>query len=191
MLFALCILGAGPQMILYTFTITMLYFLIRFIQTLKQEGWNPNKKIILYLLLGGILTIGISAIQLLPTLELSSYSIRQGGLDYSVASSHSLHPFNLVSFLMPEFYGRESYWGFWKNSSFIEGYIFLSVTALLLFLFGLYTIRNNKYFFTFGIIALFTFLFALGNYTPLYYLFWKLPLFESLQIGRASCRERV
>ncbi|MEK6940797.1 MAG: hypothetical protein AABW49_02755 [Nanoarchaeota archaeon] len=169
---AIAILGSGPQFVLYLTMLTLFYILLRWIQTTSIRS-SDVKGITLSLIIIAVITVSLAAIQLVPTIELLDYSIRDQGLSYNEATVHSLHPANLISFVIPEFYGKgDYYWGFWKSSSFFEGYIFIGVTTFLLIFFAIFTVRN-KFFTTFSLMGLFSIFFALGRYNPLYYYMWK------------------
>ena len=49
----------------------------------------------------GVVGVALAAVQLLPTYELSRFSVRAGGADFALAASGSLLPTGLVGFLFP------------------------------------------------------------------------------------------
>ena len=59
---------------------------------------------------GLVLTLGVgfslAAIQLFPTLEFTELSTRAGGVSYAFATDDSLHPKELLSFLVPDIFGN-------------------------------------------------------------------------------------
>ncbi len=176
--FGVQILGGGPQISLYSSFVVFLYIMLRLLQ--ERKGIS---KTIMILLAAGIVGILISAVQLIPMLEYSKYSIRDSKLDYDTATMHSLPGYALITFFMPEFFGRGNlYWGFWKNSSFAEQYIYVGLTTLMLLLVAICFARKNKYAGIFAIIALFSLLFSFGKYTPFYSIFYNLPLFSSVRV---------
>jgi len=82
----------------------------------------------------------LAAIQLIPGIEFAKLSVRAYGLDYSFASDFSLHPYQLIAFVLPHFFGsplvENTYWGINGNFWSICGYagvfsIILSVIAVL------------------------------------------------------------
>jgi len=91
-----------------------------------------------------ILAVGLSAIQFLPSWELSQQSSRQGGLPESILKLYPYSPKNLLTFLNPNWFGTPqngSYpifsdnWGiYWENSGYI-GLIPLGLSAFSLFIF--------------------------------------------------------
>ena len=111
LIFGLQILGSGPQIFLYSTFILFLYLVLRL--AYERKG---TVKTIGFFAIAGAIGVLVGAVQLLPMLEYTGHSIREGGIDYEIATMHSMPAYNLVGFLMPEFYGRgDLYWGFWKN----------------------------------------------------------------------------
>jgi len=74
---------------------------------------------------------GLSAVQLIPFLELSQLSIRSGGLSYIDAGTWSLHPYELVEFFIPDQYGvgtdLKRYWANqnWLRTIYMGGIPFI------------------------------------------------------------------
>ncbi|MDP2728244.1 MAG: hypothetical protein Q8P59_11960, partial [Dehalococcoidia bacterium] len=103
------------------------------------------------------LGLGLSAVQLLPTLELSQESIRGGGLPYKEAVSFSLPPWLLARSLLPAF----------NESPFSEYIAYSGIVPLLLAAYGVAGRRTRRVAFFWlglGLMALFL---ALGGYNPL------------------------
>ena len=112
----------------------------------------------------GLLAAGLSAAQMVPTLELSNLSIRSGGLSYWEATAFSLPPFEILAALVPPLAGGAPF------SEFV-GYI--GVSGLALAIFGL-TARfgwNERFWLAWVLVAL---LLAFGHFTALYFLPYKL-----------------
>lgn len=124
----------------------------------------------------GLLAAGLSAAQMVPTLELANLSIRSGGLSYWEATAFSLPPFELVAALVPPVAGGAPF------SEFV-GYI--GVTGLALSIFALAARFGGKELFwlAWSLVAL---LLAFGHFTALYFLFYELvPGFD---VFRAPAR---
>lgn len=110
-------------------------------------------------LLGGSLV----AFQLLPTYELSTLSIRGGGLSYRQAASFSLRPGILALSLLPSF----------GDSPFSEYVAYIGIIPLLLAFLGIWRRghrRQAPFFIALSILGLFL---ALGAYNPLYYVLYR------------------
>lgn len=106
--------------------------------------------------LGGALTLGLSAVQWLPSLQLSQASIRAGGLPLNEALSFSLSPLLFGRSLLP---GRETV-------AFTEFTAYVGILGLLMLGAGIGRPGWGRWAAVAGV-GLF---FALGAYNPLYVL---------------------
>jgi hypothetical protein len=125
-----------------------------------------------------LITIGLSALLLLPAYEMSQYTPR-AELPYEEAARYSLHPVQMVGLLVPNYFGRDPalHWGPWERVE--TGYI--GLMPLLLALIGafLYPDRMKNYFIGLGIMAL---LLALGGYSLVHgWLYAAVPGFDQLR----------
>jgi multisubunit Na+/H+ antiporter MnhG subunit len=86
-----------------------------------------------YLFLTLLVTVGLSALWLIPTLEMSRYTLR-ATLSYPESAAYSLHPAQLIGLLIPNYFGRDPalHWGPWERVE--TGYI--GILTLLLALVG-------------------------------------------------------
>ena len=178
------ILVAGhTQIAVFTILTSCLYFLLRIIFESLQER---NLRLLLrkLLLLGISLVIGFSlaSIQLLPIFEFSKFSARSNGISYSFASDFSLPPKQLISFILPHFFGsplNNTYWGkgnFWSLSGYV-GVLPLVLTAVALIFI------RNKYIAIFTFFTLFALIYSFGKYAPLFPLiFHHIPPFNSFRV---------
>lgn len=109
--------------------------------------------------------VGLAAVQLIPTLELSAESIRAGGMSFKEVTSFSLRPWELLRSLLP---------GYLENP-FSEYVAYVGILPLGLALVALgVRVRNPYTWFCFGLAILAIFM-ALGNFNPLYeyvYRYW-------------------
>ncbi|MDP2660980.1 MAG: YfhO family protein [Dehalococcoidia bacterium] len=122
------------------------------------------------------LGIGLSAAQLLPTLELSQESIRGGGLPYKEATSFSLPPWLLARSLLPSF----------ADSPFSEYIAYTGIIPLFLAAVGLKGRRArpaSTFWLGLGLLALFM---ALGGYNPLFELIYRIA--PPLRLFRVPAR---
>jgi hypothetical protein len=173
-------LGGGVEVCYLTFGITFL--LILFPKWLFEESIIPDLKRRLFLFTSFCLVFfGLSAIQLLPFLELAKLSVRSTGLPYTEAGLWSLHPWDLVEFFVTDQYGvsNTDYTNYWKFQSWLKS-IYMGAVPFLL---SLFLLKGNKRLF-FGFLFLFviSMLLALGKNTPLHHLLYDyLPFFNKIR----------
>jgi len=174
---ALCILAGYPQVPFLSFFFIGIYTLFIIWKEYKAKNKIKIVNIIIGLLIVGFFTAGLTAFQLLPTLEFIGLSNR-AEFDYNFAKQGSLHPFDFISFFIPKFFGvwsgnekitdlqywskhQEGPWMFTVANVFISTFVIVSFIPSLLYL-----LKNNKYkiitYFSLFIIG-FSLLFALGG----------------------------
>jgi len=122
--------------------------------------------------LAGSATVGglLSAVQLLPTLELTGLSFRSSGLPYREAVSFSLRPQWLLQSLLPPYQlDMSQIFG----ASFSEYVVYIGVIGLLLAIIGwLWGYSPHRH--VFGLLGLVGVFLGLGGYNPFYYLLYRL-----------------
>lgn len=141
----------------------------------QREHWRAALQSLLALVLAAGLAIALSAVQLIPTLELAGLSSRQGGLPLNEALSFSLHPLLLGRALLPG-YGE---------TLFTEYVAFLPLTALLLLAVGAWRWRQSPGLWPPLLLVTVGLLFALGRFNPLYI---GLALLPGFSLFRAPAR---
>ncbi len=114
----------------------------------------------------------ITAVQLLPTLELAQLSSRQGGLLPNEVMSFSLHPLLLTKALLPG-YGQ---------LLFSEYVAFLPITALVLAVIGAWQWRQWRGVLPAVALIVVGLLLALGQFNPLYWGLARLPGFNLFRV---------
>ena len=129
-------------------------------------------RILLALMIGVGLAGVITAVQLLPTLELAQLSSRQGGLPVNEVLSFSLHPLLLTRALLPA-YGQ---------SLFSEYVAFLPLSALMLATVGAWQWRRWRGVYPALILVGVGLFLALGAFNPLYWLLARLPGFNLFRV---------
>jgi len=180
------ILGGFPQIAFYTILATLAFGLFRMVTALRVKAVGTVKHTGIGL--GIMLTIGFSlaAIQLIPTLQFIELSGRSGGVPYWFAVSDSLHPAQLISLLIPDFFGNpldNTYllspkdWHFWETCGYVGilpiGFLFMQTPKDS-------ALRRTRLFFA-ALVIMSLFL-ALGKYNPIYPLIYRLPGFGSFRI---------
>ena len=159
------ILAGHWQYLYYTVLWLAVYILGRLVidPEVRRRWWS-------YVPTGAILCLviaaGLSAVQILPALEVSRDSFRKG-LDLQWASAFSLPPANLLTFIIPGYLGdtvsslyRGRYY-FWEMCGYL-GFI-----PLVLALFSL-LLRKDRLAILLAALAAGALIIALGSYTPIF-----------------------
>ncbi|HEX7574222.1 MAG TPA: hypothetical protein VF514_14115, partial [Bacteroidota bacterium] len=176
------------QIVYYVFIFCALFLLYHVSLDVRER---PSRALIKAGLFAGALVLGflISSYIYLSVYEYAQYSMRgggttgaSGGLAYDYATNWSWHPGELITLLIPGFYGMkaEYYWGPmmpWTNSSVYVGLvpIFFGAIALIF--------RRTRLVLFFGLAALVIILLSFGNNFSLLYqpLFLYLPFFNKFR----------
>ena len=111
------------------------------------------------------LGLGLAAVQLVPTAELSALSIRSGGMSYKEAVSFSFPPWMFLKALFPVYADPQPF-------SEYTGYI--GVFGLVLCIFAISTSLRRPFALFFVIVAGLSIFLALGQFNPLYPAAFKL-----------------
>ena len=174
------ILAGAPQDAFYTYLTALFLGIISFGST-RSPFLRPLACLLLLFLVG----VCVSAIQVIPGMELIQESVRVAQASYENATSRSLPPEGIVSIFLPHFF-----WDPATNSSWIENMPYsmpmenLYVGILPFFLFLVAPARRaadgRLTFFVVGL-ALFGVLLAMGHHTPVYKLFYLFPGFDKFR----------
>ena len=174
MFFGLCIscqiLGGHPQPAYYTWLLLFVYavFQVGF-RKHDKESWQKSLQPIGWYLLCVLLVAGLTAIQLLPTYELSHYSAaRAGGAPYKFATSSSLSWRHLMLLFTPYLFGTpldDTYW--LDGSGYVETCGFTGILAVLLVMYTLVAVRNRKVL-LWGSVLFLAFFLGFGRYNLVY-----------------------
>lgn len=195
------------QIIFYQIMILLfvgLYYLIRML--IDKETKRFILKIVL--IIGGSLLITAMVAQpLFVTNEYTPYSIRGGtgeeestGLDMDYATGWSMHPAELLTFVMPRFYGgtsNELYTGtkveqwhnkklptYWGHMPFTQAYDYFGVVLLFFSIIGLIlSFKNGFIKVTLALFLLSLFL-SFGRHLPFLYsiFFQHIPFFNKFRV---------
>ena len=130
-----------------------------------------------------VLGLGLAAVQLLPTAELTAHSQRAGSLtDLQFAHELSFWPWRLITLLAPDFFGNPARGGYWAYGTYWEEAAFIGVLPLLLAVLAIARWRRRPLVPFFVLLSLVAIVLALGNYTPIYPLLFRyLPGFGLFQ----------
>lgn len=177
-------LAGHPQMTFFSLFIFLIYFLFEAGRSIKDNGFAvafPLASLSLLITLG--LGIGLSAVQILPTLELTQLTQRQ---EYTLqtASAYPFHPKNLLTLISPYYLGNPATGSysenirltgvFWENASYIG--LLPLILALWTALSSLIKLKQKRFsyqLFFLGL-SLLSLLLMLGRFTPLFSTLWQL-----------------
>jgi hypothetical protein len=178
-------LNRHPQIAFYGMLMVGCYFVFRVVAEIKTPTRYAAAGMLLIVAIG--LGLAIYSYEMLPTKEYAEYSVRGGGGDgasggasYEWATNWSLHPAELVTYIVPSWFGFSSqapvsykgqdmvlpmYWG-WMPLTDNPPYI--GIVPLILALIALAYRRNRMTLFLAGFSVFVVFL-SFGRYLPLVY----------------------
>ena len=128
-------MGNHLQIVYYTWLFLGLYFLSRALADLRRkEGYGLTLRGGALMCAGLIIGVGVAAFLLLSIYEYAPFSTRGSGdpvAAYNFATNWSLHPQEMLTFLIPSFmgFGGQTYWGYMP---FTHCPNYLGVVALFL-----------------------------------------------------------
>jgi|GEM_PF-832589 len=185
LVFGVQLLGGFPQIAFYTALGVLGFGLFHAVCLVKDR----RPRLALKLGTGTVLLLmtgfALAAVQLLPTLEFARLSTRGGGISYAFATYESLHPKELLAFLLPDVFGNpidNTYWRSPETWHFWESCGYVGILPLLLAFVSARHPSLNRLRIFFIIMTLIALFLALGKYNPLYPLVYKLPGFNRFRI---------
>jgi len=178
----LTLLAGASQIAAFSLLSAFIYFTLRAITNLPRiNKFLYLRKTFIIFFLSIIIGFLLSAVQLLPTSEFSRLSARSSGLSYEFASDFSLHPKQIISFVLPYFFGNPANGTYWGKGNFwgLNGY--MGILPVVLSLIALF-IKPRRLAATFFILGLFALLFSFGKYSLVFPFFYKyVPQFDSFR----------
>lgn len=163
LVFGLQILGGEPQNNYYTGMFLTVYFFMRYFHAYRPLGRRNATLFGVFFILIFAVALGISAVQVLPSLEFMSLSDRAKNT-YDFATFFSFPPRNFFTFLIPKAPTLNTNWEF-------SGY--LGILSIVLALIGVVFNRERHYTSCFALMLLLAVTIMLGRYTPVYQLYYK------------------
>jgi hypothetical protein len=179
------ILGGFPQIAFYTILGGVGFLCFQGSLSLKARRWREALRTALGIVIVLLAGFGLSAVEVAPTLEFAKLSTRGEGLNYAMATYESLHPKELLSFLIPDIFGNavdQTYWKsrdiwhFWESC----GYVGMLPLFLAFVRTEEQSLRRLRAFFL--VLIGLALALALGKYNPLYPWVYRLPGFSSFRI---------
>ena len=176
------------QIVYYGFMVIGAYLLYHIIMNVKAA---PGRTAIVTAAFAGAVVIGlcISAYIYLSVQEFAQFSIRgggtagsTGGLAWDYATNWSWHPAEIITLLIPGFFGFQSPY-YWGTMPFTMSTIYIGILPLVLAAIALVYNRTRLTWF-FGILALVMVVVAFGKHLPLLYgpMFDYLPYFNKFRV---------
>jgi len=126
-----------PQISYYLYLFIGMFWIYSLIETFKSKDWS--KLAVFTMLLVAVFAImGLAVLNpYLSTWEYGHYTIRGGesGLDKAYAQGWSFHPLEIITFIIPDFFGgiNQSYWGYME---FTQIYNYMGILVLMLAFFA-------------------------------------------------------
>jgi hypothetical protein len=179
---AIQLLAGHPNMTFYAFAIYVIYILFEFY---LQKKSRPLSEIIPFLSISifiiGAISFGLSAVQLLPTLELTQLTQR-ASYTFAASTAYPFHPKNLITFISPYYFGNpatgsysqniQTFGIFWENATYIGLLPFILAIIALIRSIKNESLRKLKLFLIF--LILFSLALMLGRQLPLFRAVWNL-----------------
>jgi hypothetical protein len=181
------LLRAHVQVCYYTYLLIGLYFIFQAIMDYKDKK-KPVNIFRSAAILAGAVIVGLmlASVLYISVYEYSHYSIRgggtTGGLDYEYAAGWSFSPAEMITFIVPSFFGfgGSTYWG---KMPFTDYPLYMGIVVL--FLAGLaLVIRRDRLVIFFGIVAVLSLIVSFGSHLPILYgpMFKLLPFFNKFRV---------
>lgn len=125
------ILAGYIQGAFYIYLIAFLYFVMKGVETKKLKISSFT-----FYVLSLLLPIGLSAFQILPTLELFSHASR-GNYDLSQIQQMLNPLYYLITVIVPDFFGNPAARNYWFGGTYIERVSYFGLIPIILAVFGI------------------------------------------------------
>lgn len=183
------------QISFYTCLAVGLYFISRLISIyFENRDVKDSARVFMYVILLVVIFFAASSVSFLPVYVWSKTTERAGGMAYDDGMSWSMPPEELVTYLMPGFFGISR-----KEAGFDPGYIdiyywgrmiftqtndYMGILPLVLAVAAI-LYRRNWHIGFFASLSVFSLVVALGKYTPIYPLmYYYLPGFSTFRVPK-------
>jgi hypothetical protein len=174
------------QIVYYTWLLMGLWFLARAAAQIRERrSWGRSLTDGAWLAGAFVIGLGVAALLLLSVYEYTPFSARASGdpaAAYDFATQWSLHPAEMLSFIIPSFmgFGGQTYWGLMP---FTHCPNYLGIVALMLAASALILRRDRRTLF-FAVAGGLAVVISFGRYLPLLYkpMYWLLPFFDKFRV---------
>jgi len=146
--FVFAILGGHPQPLFFVFVVAIAYFIFRLTDSI---GFKKEKAVLFSLAI--LFSFFLTAIQLLPTVELYRLAAIRSASSKFIFEKFLLSPSHLITFFIPDFFGNIATYNFWGQIDYTETIGYFGVLPLI---FGLWAIfrRREKRIWFFALLAI-------------------------------------
>lgn len=173
-----------PQISYYTFIMIGIYWIFNLIWSIKDGKFKKHLGFTGLLAAAFVISALAVAQPYLSTWQYGEYTIRGGaeGVGWDYATGWSFHPLEILTFLIPDFYGGVApfYWGWmpFTQTSMYMGIIILCLAVIAIF----YT--KKRLVTCLGAVSVVTLLFSFGRHFPLLtnFLMNYLPGFNKFRV---------
>jgi Bacterial membrane protein YfhO len=161
---ALELLAGHPQIVYFTALVLAVYFPVRWWQARADARWSSWTGLAAALGLGTL----IAAAQLIPSIELSRLTYREGGLRFEEAAQYAVSPLNLWTFFVPGLFGDARDDSFRLSGLYWEQYGYVGLLPAALAIVGVVVKRRSPHVPLIGAITAASYGLVLGRNTPLF-----------------------
>ncbi len=168
---ALSIFAGSPQVTGFVVIFIICY---AFVRLYSRSSFDLRRLFLVFLTI--VFGFLVSAVQLLPTLELYLNSFRSQVSVTDAIYGTLLSPLKLLTYLAPDLFGNPATWNYFGPGAakYYESILFVGIAALIFALFSLYFAKGEKLIRFFAIAAVLSL--SLTFDIPTTRLFFKLPL---------------
>lgn len=191
--FVLCLsmqlLAGHAQLTWYSILLTAIWVLAGI-----SKSWRLREILTGFsrLMLSGILSAGIAAVQLIPTAEYLLNSQRAEAYGFEKAMVYSFWPWRFLTLLLPNLFGSPGTGNYWGYAAYWEDALYIGIIPVVLAMTTINGIFGRKKFpkpdkyrdliIICWIVILFGFIFSLGDNTPIFpWLYRNVPTFDMFQ----------
>lgn len=178
--FGFQILGEHAQYVYYTVLACTGFALWRLWPVLRARQVSRVFRTAALACAAGIMAFALSAAYLLPMMEITKLSSRSGGTGFDYATSLSLPPLYALSAFAANIWGSPARHNSVFGAVYWDGALYIGLAPLILALYAAFASRSTYARF-FRLLALASFILALGNYTPIYQLIYHFPGFSMMR----------
>jgi len=179
LIFFLLITSGHFQIMVYITVLTGACFVWKWME-------SKDARLITPVIIPGILTIGLSAFQLFPTLEMTKYGLRAIE-NYISAYNYGLLPLSyLTTLIAPDFFGNAATGNFFGAFNYHEAIFYTGVLAVFCFILSLFSFKSNKYVRFFVIAAIISFMFGFDTFLGKALYTYNVPGLSTSAAGRVA-----